>query len=97
MIHRIDASGEAHRVGEGEDLVAQVGQALSGAVGGHDQLRIVDRLTIDLRRQQQFHAKLFVANHIGVGADEGKLDLVLLHHVIQFGVGAALHQIDGAP
>ena len=93
-IDRIDMTCEAHRIGEGEDLVAQVGHTLRDARRGHNHLRIIDRFASDLRGQEQFHAKLFVANHIGVCTYKGKFDLVFFHHVIQFGVGAPLHQID---
>ena len=93
-VGRHQLAGVGERVGEGEALAPQLGEGCDGALLGDDDVGVVDRRAVGLGRGQQLEAELRVAVDVGTAADECRLELAVLEHLVDFGVALAVHVLD---
>jgi hypothetical protein len=81
-------------IGEGKHFPLQIAHGAGRAAGSHQQQGVVDGVAVDLGGDQKLHVKIAHAGHVGAGTDKSQVDLPLGNQVVDFHVGAPLHQFN---
>ena len=94
-MHGIKVTGIRIGIGKGKNLAAHICQRTGLLIGaGHDQIGLVKRLALIERHGHQ--PQVILVAHIGVAAQPGEIKFLIMQHIDDRVITAALNENDGS-